>query len=48
MQIVKLKAFDKFDNTTDALAAATSLGDSKLSKGEPPKLCLLARRCMLL
>ena len=33
LQIVKLKAFDKFDNTTDALAATTSLVESKLSKG---------------
>jgi len=30
---VKLKAFSKFENTTDALAAATALVDSKLSKG---------------
>lgn len=33
VQIVKLKAFSKFDNTTEALAAATALVDSKLSKG---------------
>ncbi len=32
--MVKLKAFGKFENTTDALAAAASLVDSKLSKGE--------------
>lgn len=32
--MVTLKAFGKFENTTDALAAATSLVDSKLSKGE--------------
>lgn len=32
-QVVKLKAFSKFDNTTEALAAATALVDSKLSKG---------------
>ncbi|KAG2501148.1 hypothetical protein HYH03_000963 [Edaphochlamys debaryana] len=31
-KIVKLKAFSKFDNTTEALAAATALVDSKLSK----------------
>ena len=31
--MVKLKAFSKFENTTEALAAATSLVDSKLSKG---------------
>lgn len=37
-QVVKLKAFHKFDNTTEALAAATSIGDSKLSKGQPLKL----------
>eukprot|EP00232_Nephroselmis_pyriformis_P003035 CAMPEP_0182913888 /NCGR_PEP_ID=MMETSP0034_2-20130328/38268_1 /TAXON_ID=156128 /ORGANISM="Nephroselmis pyriformis, Strain CCMP717" /LENGTH=510 /DNA_ID=CAMNT_0025050617 /DNA_START=49 /DNA_END=1581 /DNA_ORIENTATION=+ len=30
---IKLKAFDKFENTTEALAAATSISDSKLSKG---------------
>jgi hypothetical protein len=30
---VKLKAFSKFDNTTEALAAATALVESKLSKG---------------
>lgn len=33
VQVVKLKAFSKFENTTEALAAATSLVDSKLSKG---------------
>eukprot|EP00894_Picocystis_sp_ML_P003271 jgi/Pico_ML_1/53788/g431.t1 len=32
-KFVKLKAFSKFENTTDALAAATALVDSKLSKG---------------
>ncbi|KAK9824178.1 hypothetical protein WJX72_008339 [[Myrmecia] bisecta] len=32
-KVVKLKQFAKFDNTTEALAAATALGDSKLSKG---------------
>uniref|UniRef100_A0A7S0YG14 Nop domain-containing protein n=1 Tax=Polytomella parva TaxID=51329 RepID=A0A7S0YG14_9CHLO len=32
-KIVKLKAFTKFENTTEALAAATALVDSKLSKG---------------
>ncbi len=32
-QVVKLTSFNKFDNTTDALAAATALVDSKLSKG---------------
>lgn len=31
---MKLKAFSKFDNTTEALAAATALVESKLSKGE--------------
>ena len=30
---MKLKAFSKFENTTEALAAATALVDSKLSKG---------------
>lgn len=33
-QMVKLKAFEKFETTTDALAAATALVDSKLSKCE--------------
>eukprot|EP00891_Asterochloris_glomerata_P000764 jgi/Astpho2/764/e_gw1.00016.56.1_t len=33
LKMVKLKAFGKFENTTDALAAAASLVDSKLSKG---------------
>eukprot|EP00882_Tetradesmus_deserticola_P018804 GHRQ01020192.1.p3 GENE.GHRQ01020192.1~~GHRQ01020192.1.p3 ORF type:complete len:108 (+),score=61.39 GHRQ01020192.1:405-728(+) len=32
-KFVKLKAFSKFDNTTEALAAATALVESKLSKG---------------
>ena len=31
-QVVKLKSFCKFDTTTDALAAATALVDSKMSK----------------
>jgi hypothetical protein len=31
-QVVRLKAFSKFENTTEALAAATALVDSKLSK----------------
>lgn len=35
LQVVKLKAFSKFENTTEALAAATALVDSKLSKGKP-------------
>ena len=33
-KVVKLKAFSKFENTTEALQAAASLVDSKLSKGE--------------
>lgn len=33
-QVVKLKAFSKFENTAEALQAAASLVDSKLSKGE--------------
>jgi hypothetical protein len=37
---VKLKAFSKFENTTEALAAATAIVDSKLSKG-PPRLRLM-------
>lgn len=32
-KVVKLKHFQKFDNTTDALASASALVDSKLSKG---------------
>ncbi|KAH8974734.1 hypothetical protein BDL97_01G116800 [Sphagnum fallax] len=32
-KMVKLKAFDKFESTTDALNAATHLVDSKLPKG---------------
>jgi len=32
-KMVKLKAFDKFENTTDALNAASHLVDSKLPKG---------------
>lgn len=32
-KVVKLKAFSKFENTVEALAAATALVDSKLSKG---------------
>ncbi len=32
-QVVKLKSFSKFDNTAEALQAAASLVDSKLSKG---------------
>jgi nucleolar protein 58 len=30
---VKLKAFSKFENNTEALAAAAAMVDSKLSKG---------------
>jgi hypothetical protein len=37
-QVVKLKAFSKFQNTTEALAAATALVDSKLDKGEASPL----------
>ncbi|XP_057960703.1 probable nucleolar protein 5-2 isoform X2 [Malania oleifera] len=33
MQVVKLKAFSKFENTSEALSAATLLIDSKPSKG---------------
>ena len=33
-QVVKLRAFNKFENTTEALAAASALLDGKLSKGE--------------
>jgi hypothetical protein len=35
LQVVKLQAFRKFENTTDALAAATSLVDSKLPSSKP-------------
>jgi hypothetical protein len=38
LQFVKLKAFSKFDNTTEALAAATALVESKLSKGAHQRL----------
>ncbi|KAK9909240.1 hypothetical protein WJX75_009327 [Coccomyxa subellipsoidea] len=31
-KVVKLKAFSKFEDTIEALAAATAIGDSKLSK----------------
>ena len=33
LQVAKLKAFSKFENTTEALQAAASLVDSKISKG---------------
>jgi hypothetical protein len=33
LQMVTLKAFDKFESTTDALSSATHLVDSKLPKG---------------
>ena len=33
---VKLKAFGKFENTAEALGAATAIADGKLSKGEGP------------
>ena len=32
LQMVKLKAFKKFDNTADALMSAAALVDSKVSK----------------
>ncbi|XP_074294816.1 putative nucleolar protein 5-2 [Silene latifolia] len=32
-KVVKLKAFDKFENTTEALSAATLLSEGKASKG---------------
>ena len=32
-QVVRLKSFSKFENTAEALAAASALVDSKLSKG---------------
>ena len=34
-QVVKLKSFSKFENTTEALAAATAMVDGKMSKGIP-------------
>lgn len=43
LQIVKLKAFSKFENTTEALQAATALVDSKLSKRK-----LVASHCCCL
>lgn len=33
-QVVKLKAFSKFEDTTSALAAATALCEGKLDKGQ--------------
>jgi len=42
---VKLKHFQKFENTTDALAAASALVDSKISKGKA--LIALRGRTML-
>lgn len=33
LQVVKLKAFSKFENTSEALEAVTKLLDSSLSKG---------------
>ena len=36
LQVAKLKAFSKFENTAEALQAAASLVDSKLSKGGLP------------
>lgn len=33
VQVVQLKAFQKFSTTTEALAAATAIVDSKLGKG---------------
>lgn len=47
-QVVKLKAFSKFENTAEALQAAASIVDSKLSKGEGnplPLIPLPAPRC---
>lgn len=41
-QVVKLKAFSKFENTTEALAAATALVESKLSKGAVAALANLS------
>jgi len=48
-KVVKLKAFSKFENTTEALAAAAALVDSKLSKGTehtPPFPSLNKGFCM--
>ena len=42
-KIVKLKAFSKFDNTTEALAAAAALVESKLSKGASATHALIAQ-----
>ena len=41
-QVVKLKAFKKFENTADALASAAALVDSKMSK--TLKKCARRRR----
>lgn len=48
VQVVKLKAFSKFDNTTEALAAATALVDSKLSKGGQHMLAAAAQSSRML
>lgn len=44
-QVVKLKAFSKFENTAEALQAAASLVDSKISKGALD--CSPCLRCCL-
>lgn len=47
-KVVKLKAFSKFENTTEALAAAAALVDSKLSKGlYHSTACANTTDCML-
>lgn len=44
LQVVKLKAFSKFENTAEALQAAASLVDSKISKGASWWMAVAARR----
>ena len=46
MQIVKLKAFSKFDSTVDALTSTAAIVDSKLPKGS--RLQTFSDGCLLL
>lgn len=41
---LKLKAFGKFENTAEALGAATAIADGKLSKGPWAGACALWAR----
>lgn len=42
LQVVKLKAFSKFDSTVDALTSTAAIVDSKLPKG----VAVLVRQCI--